>query len=264
MQKLIGIYIPTFNNSKFVIRLVNSISKFRFLCEDNHEIIISDDSTDEKVKREIKKIASENSIRYVKSSIRNGPENWNQAFNYLSTKYVWIIHHDEIFNGNSEELYKALKNNLQKTDLCLVLNSKSSNHNYRNRIACKLINLFPLILLVKNLIGPISCVIIPNKNLRVRFRKDYPLLVDIIFLYELIIIKNFKLRNIDAGFMESLVNRKSITSTLGKSLIQVQTNEHKRLIKEKNILKLKFIFASLIGTFYLSFYKLFFIIRNRN
>ncbi len=264
MQKLIGIYIPTFNNSKFLIRLVKSISKFRYLCEDNHEIIISDDSTDEKAKKEIKKIACDNSIRYIQSSTRNGPENWNQAFKYLSTKYVWIIHHDEIFNGNSEELFNSLKNNIRKKDLCLVLNSKSSNHNYRNNIACKLINLFPLILLTKNLIGPVSCVIIPNKNLRVRFRKDYPLLVDIIFLYELIIKKNFKLSNIDAGFMESLVNRESITSQLGKNLIQVQISEYKRLIKEKNILKLKFIFASLIGTFFLSFYKLFFIIRNRN
>lgn len=88
----VSICIPAYNNAVAMKRLFESIAGQDYK---DYEIIITDDSTDEKV-YELVKDSPE--IQYYRNDKRLGSTaNWNEAMSKCSGEYVKIMHHDDWF-----------------------------------------------------------------------------------------------------------------------------------------------------------------------
>jgi len=105
----VSICIPAYNNPAGIERLLKSIEGQSYR---DFEIIITDDSTDERVKMVVDN--SPLTIIYEKNTIHDGSTaNWNKAINLAKGDYIKIMHHDDWFNGKDslKELVDLLDSN---------------------------------------------------------------------------------------------------------------------------------------------------------
>lgn len=123
----VSICIPAYNNPDGLKRALESITRQRYR---DFEVVITDDSTDEKSHR----IAQEftNSIphiSYSKNIRRAGsPGNWNQATSMARGKYVKILHHDDWFTEpESLEKFVALVKDCESENVMVFSASKAIN-----------------------------------------------------------------------------------------------------------------------------------------
>lgn len=88
----VSICIPAYNNVEGIERLLGSIAKQDYT---DYEIIITDDSTDDKVYELVK---GRPEVQYYRNEGRLGSTaNWNESMNKCSGEYVKIMHHDDWF-----------------------------------------------------------------------------------------------------------------------------------------------------------------------
>ncbi len=99
----VSICIPTFNQTKYLKKTLDSI--LIQTCQ-NYEIIISDDSSNDNVKKLIDRYNFKGKLKYFKNkTVLGSPENWNRAIGQAAGEYIKILHHDDWF---------AKKDSLQK------------------------------------------------------------------------------------------------------------------------------------------------------
>jgi glycosyltransferase involved in cell wall biosynthesis len=95
----VSICIPTYNQTIYLSKALNSILDQDF---NDYEIIITDDTPDDSVKRLIDKFDFNGRLKYFKNSVALGsPENWNEAIKKASGEYIKILHHDDFFSLNT-------------------------------------------------------------------------------------------------------------------------------------------------------------------
>lgn len=110
---LISICIPCYKNESKLQRLLESIDMQAFK---NYEIILTDDSPDDKVFKLIRDKFAHLNIQYYKNETALGsPENWNQAIAKAKGDWIKIMHHDDYFT-HKDSLEHFLDATSEKVD----------------------------------------------------------------------------------------------------------------------------------------------------
>ncbi len=101
-KPLVSICIPTYNQIIYLQRTIESVISQSFR---DFEVIISDDSTNDCVKKLIDSYNFNGKLRYFKNKTPLGPPgNWNNAIDKAEGEFIKMIHHDDWFT-TAESLY---------------------------------------------------------------------------------------------------------------------------------------------------------------
>jgi len=113
----ISVGIPTFNSAKFI---KNTIESILFNSYSVNEIIISDDNSEDETLVICQKLQTrDKSIKIYRNKHNFGyQKNWNKCFKYCKSKYLIILHHDDILKQNAIE--KQIKFLNEHPDIALV------------------------------------------------------------------------------------------------------------------------------------------------
>ena len=129
----VSICIPAYKLGESVRRLLISIYNQDF---QDFEVIITDDSPDDTVKREIADFLLNGNLRYIHNQIPLGPpDNWNFAISHACGQYIKIMHHDDFFASSHalsafvDQLEKDPSVNLVFSD-CYVINEQQEITRY--------------------------------------------------------------------------------------------------------------------------------------
>jgi len=111
----VSICIPTFNQTEYLKKILDSILIQTYR---NYEIIITDDSSNNNVKKLIDRCNFRGKLKYFKNKTASGsPENWNRSVGYATGEYIKILHHDDWFTGkDSLKKFVDLLDNNPKAD----------------------------------------------------------------------------------------------------------------------------------------------------
>ncbi len=181
----VSICIPAYNQPESVKRALESIVKQKYK---NFEVIITDDSENDLVKRVVNNYSKIINIRYYKNKEKKGtPENWNEAIRYSNGEYIKMLHHDDWF-PNENCLQKYIK---MLDDNAGVNFAFSGSYNYDSNGKMKYIHKMKpkqqkkllkdkTILFFGNFIGAPSATIF-KKNTEIYFDNNLKWLVDIDF-----------------------------------------------------------------------------------
>jgi len=91
----VSICIPAYRQVEYLRRTLQSIREQDF---DDYELIVSDDSPDESVRRLLREFDFGERLRYVRNVPALGsPENWNAAIRLALGDYIKLQHHDDHF-----------------------------------------------------------------------------------------------------------------------------------------------------------------------
>lgn len=187
----VSLCIPCYNQTQHLKKTLDSIVNQDY---QDYELIISDDSTDDRVLELIQnhRIPNEK-IRYYKNSPSLGtPENWNFAIEKSQGSYIKIMHHDDYFI--SEKSLSELVNLLEKSPkadfaFCAAevrdLGSDSKRLHYCPKWRLELLKGFPESLFLGNIIGSPSATIF-RKNAYVPFDGRYKWVVDFDFYIKIL------------------------------------------------------------------------------
>ncbi len=94
-KPLISVLIPTYNQPELAARAIQSCLQQNFT---NYEIIIGDDSTNDKIKNLVQGNFKDSRIKYIKNSESLGSSrNWNKLIDAASGNYIKFLHHDDFF-----------------------------------------------------------------------------------------------------------------------------------------------------------------------
>ena len=192
MKKMVSICIPTYKQTEYLKRCLDSILTQDFK---DFELIVSDDTLDDSIEIFCKSVLGSFSYIYIRNTPSYGmPQNWNEAIKKASGKYIKIMHHDDFFTQpNSlsllvEEIEKQQASFLFcQTDVWHV---KTNTHHIHS-ISEKQFNLMkqqPEFLFFKNMIGAPSATIHLNNQSFV-YDKQFKWLVDIDFYMQFLFNK---------------------------------------------------------------------------
>ena len=128
---IFSILIPTKDYTKGLKRILENIQEKNL----NIKIIISDDSSNNKIKNYITKLDKKN-ITYIKNQPRLGlAKNWNQLLSLCKSEYFMYLHNDDYitqknFFGN---LFRIIKNENYPQVLSVktkIVNNKSNSEKW--------------------------------------------------------------------------------------------------------------------------------------
>lgn len=181
----VSICIPAYNQTIYLRKTLNSVLEQDF---NDYEIIVTDDTTSDSVKKLIDEFDFQGRLRYFKNPQALGtPENWNEAIRQAKGKYIKIIHHDDFFtyNFSLNEFVKMLDENPESdfafsSSLNLDKNFKFVNQHSPSLRQLELIKEAPDNLFFSAIIGSPSATIFRN-NKSVSFDKSLKWLVDMDF-----------------------------------------------------------------------------------
>lgn len=184
MKKLVSICIPTYKQTEYLKKCLDSILQQDFK---DFELIISDDTPDDSIEVFVKSVLVDLPFSYIRNSPALGmPENWNSAIRKAEGKYIKIMHHDDFFT--QPDSLKLMVEEIEKQQASLlfcqtdVWHVKSQTHHI-HKISDKQLALLkqkPEFLFFKNMIGaPSATLYINNKGFG--YDKNFKWLVDIDF-----------------------------------------------------------------------------------
>lgn len=104
----VSICIPAYRQTEFLKKALQSVQLQTY---GHYELIVTDDSPDDAVKKLIDTFDFEGKLRYFKNTRPLGsPENWNESIRRASGEYIKILHHDDWFATASalDEFVKLL------------------------------------------------------------------------------------------------------------------------------------------------------------
>lgn len=185
-MKFISILIPTKNYTFGIERILDYFST---IDTNNIEIIISDDSSDASVGKIVKKFKNRLNYKYFKNNPALGLcENWNKLLGLSKTRYIMFLHNDDFITQKNFflKLNKILQNH-GFPDVVSVATNIIKKKNQKKHILSFLrflLHKFNPYILRRNFIGPMSSVIIKNRNLP-KFNIKLQWLIDVEFLYKL-------------------------------------------------------------------------------
>ena len=210
----VSICIPTYNQTKYLRKTLDSIVNQTYK---HFELIVSDDSSTEDVRKLLEEYVDQLSFQYVRNTPGLGsPQNWNHAISLAKARWIKIMHHDDWFS-KSDALEKMMLVANKNPDSLIFAGIKGGfvreNRSYVNLPSQTKIeelhkDLFSLIW--ANVIGPPSTILFPNSA--VPFDKSLIWLVDIEFYLQLLINKQFELVYIEEVLFENCQDAHNITN----------------------------------------------------
>ncbi len=254
---LISICIPAYKRIDYLKTLLDSIAIQTFK---NYEIIITDDSPDNKVEEFTNNYQTIKNINYHKNQTPLGtPENWNEAIRKATGKWIKLMHDDDWFaNENCLQLFaeETIKNPTCSFFFSAYKNiqedTKVEKTVLLGAISRWLLSLSPLNLFKTNFIGNPSCTLI-RRDMKQFYDAGFKWVVDFeYFIRCLRQTKNFYY--IDSVLINISINKDQVT----KSAFRV----HKVEIPENQLMIQKFGFNILRNIFVYDYYWRFY--RNLN
>lgn len=180
LQPFISICIPSYKRTHYLQRLLQSIAEQTFT---NFEVIVSDDSNDDSVKKLIAQFEDKFALKYWQNQTSLGtPANWNAAIKKASGEWIKLMHDDDWFatpsalqqfadaTKQANKLIVANYNNID--DYNNILYKPSLTSFKKKRLLRE-----PQILLAENIIGqPSVCMVHhsvkANYDERMKWRVD--------------------------------------------------------------------------------------------
>lgn len=212
----VSICIPTYNQTKYLVKSLNSIKDQTF---SDVEIIISDDSSTNDVEDLVLEFIKSNEIdvTYTRNNPALGsPENWNYAISLAKGNWIKIMHHDDWFCERD-----ALENMMNSASIhpnSLIFAGIKGKYIAENREYVNLpdknqiegIKLDPFSLIWANIIGPPSTILFPKTT--ITFDKNLIWLVDIEFYLQLLLVKKMNLVYIQDLYFENQPDDHNLTN----------------------------------------------------
>jgi glycosyltransferase involved in cell wall biosynthesis len=162
----ISICIPAYQRATYLQRLLESIAIQTFT---NFEVVISDDSSDDSVKKLVDSYSDRFLIRYFKNEVPLGtPANWNAAIQKARGEWIKLMHDDDWFaQPQSLEIFASQAQ--QHKSLFLISayynydeETRKQKPQFMSSIAKKRVLRQPAVLLARNVIGPPSVTLLHN------------------------------------------------------------------------------------------------------
>ena len=211
-EVLISICIPTYNNVENLQKVIDSIVIQTFV---DYEIIVSDDSTNDKVSDLIQKNINQGLfIRYFRNEVPLGsPKNWNFAIKQAKGRYIKLLHHDDWLI--SPFALQKFYNIVSVEGDCFVFSAAESIqhnqliHHIPDKTNISRLERNPFFLLNGNFIGGPSSMIFPNNG--VLFDERLVWLVDVDFYLQLL-VKKFSLKYISEQMYCTFLDSSNITN----------------------------------------------------
>ena len=213
---VVSICIPTFNQTKFLKKSLDSILRQTF---SDYELIISDDSSTDDVEKLINEyqLKFNDKLKYYKNKPALGaPENWNHAISKASGSWIKIMHHDDWFCEN-HALEKMMHIAIQNPNAFIfsgikgfIINENRKYVNFPNNKQLEVIKSTPFDLIWGNIVGPPSTILFPKMN--IAFDKSLIWLVDIEFYLQLLIKQKMDIIFIEEVFLENQTDTHNITN----------------------------------------------------
>ena len=101
----VSICIPTYNQTKYLRKTLDSIIAQTYK---DVELIISDDSSTEDIRKLLEEYSDQLSFQFVRNTPGLGsPQNWNHAISLAKGRWIKIMHHDDWFS-ESDALEKMM------------------------------------------------------------------------------------------------------------------------------------------------------------
>jgi glycosyltransferase involved in cell wall biosynthesis len=182
---LVSICIPAFNSPDLLRKCLNSIVTQTF---QDFELVISDDSSSDAVKKVIDSYNFENKLVYQKNPTPLGsPANWNMALSLAKGEFIKIMHHDDYFTNSSSlaNFVSVIENNSAVDFICCSSNIYFSKKNRyflhkQTTAQIKRVKNDPVFLFFRNVIGAPSATFYRNQQ-DMQFNSNYKWLVDVEF-----------------------------------------------------------------------------------
>ncbi len=182
MEPKVSICIPTYKQTKYLQKCLDSVLAQSFK---DFEVIITDDTPDDKVKNFISQYKIPN-LHYFKNPVSLGtPGNWNAALSRANGKYIKVMHHDDYFlhkDSLSKFVKTAEANNCPfvfcNTEVWHV-SDNSRRISSPNEVQLKRLNNDPLFLFFRNKIGSPSATLFARNGMK--FDENLKWLVDVDF-----------------------------------------------------------------------------------
>lgn len=178
----ISICIPAYKHIDYLERLLESVSLQTFR---DFEVIITDDSPDDKIGILLEKFKEAFAIHYYKNEKPLGtPENWNESIRKANGTWIKIMHNDDWFatNGALQSFFEAVQQNpTANFFFCAFQNvevSSGKKEVVKMSAADKaFLKSNPYYLLKKVYIGNPSCTLV-RKSLDIFYGNRYKFIVD--------------------------------------------------------------------------------------
>ena len=197
------IIIPTYNNLELAEKAIHSvISQKDVTCK----IVVTDDSTDNKIEDLCEDIKVDNLFYYHNIPSFGAVKNWNAGLKYVDSHYTIVMHHDEFMK---DAFYlKQIKDSFNLGYDVIVSNvevfiGQKKKIRHFTRFMKKFFIYHPILLFLSNAIGPCACIAIESK-LVCKFNENLHWLVDVDWYYKNIVNRKVK-----------YINNIYITSTFG-------------------------------------------------
>ena len=260
----LSILIPTYNFKSGLKKILDCIESIEYDLHDFIEIIISDDSSEEIIKKNRHESLKKKFKNYIYNhNIENigAVNNWNKLISIAKGDYIWLLHHDEFWQKEKNiirYIFEVINTENPNILILPITKSKSRKfHNFNIQISNRhitlkkiLINFIknPKLFIKTNIIGPPSALI--YKRNRIHYDKDLKYLVDIEFYIRL--FKFYDSKKIFIGILYySLVssqnNKNSITRSIRKEIISLKKRERIFILSKY---KFKFNFYENILSFF--------------
>ena len=185
------IIIPTYNNLELAEKAIHSvISQKDMTCK----IVVTDDSTDNKIEMLCEEINNDNIFYYHNIPSLGAVKNWNAGLKYIDSLYTIVMHHDECMK---DAFYlKQIKDaftlgyDVIISNLEVFIGQKKKARHF-TKLMKKFFIYHPILLFLSNAIGPCACIAI-RSNLVCKFNENLHWLVDVDWYYNNIINRKTK------------------------------------------------------------------------
>jgi glycosyltransferase involved in cell wall biosynthesis len=233
MSLTVTVCIPAYNSYFKFERCAKSVLQ---QDECQYEILVSDDSTDEKEAVQIKNFCKIHNIIYWRNSPSLGPaENWNKLINESKKDLIKFLHHDDELIGYDSlaKFVRAAENQTSNSiifsDSRLVDQCKKISYTRVSENLCNRINNSPSLLYSYNVLGAPSACIFRNTG-SLYFRSDFKWLVDLEFYYRA--IKYGGVGAIAEPLVQVDISQEGRLTSAVKDDVAINIYEHVEFLKE--------------------------------
>ena len=182
-MKSFTIVIPSCNQLSLLQRALNSVLRQEGA---DYEVIISDDSSDDKIERYIQELGNTD-IRYYRHQQGKGAaDNWNYGLQKATGHYLILMHHDE--EMIQDDYLKCVQQQMEQ-GADIIISTVSVNGQRRRKHSTRWLKEYickhPALLYLLNVIGPCACLSFRREQLQA-FNADLRWLVDVEWYYRML------------------------------------------------------------------------------
>ena len=248
----LSILIPTYNFKTGIDEILDCLESIEDDFRDYIEIIISDDSDEEIIKKDRTKSLKKHFKNYFYNHniYHHGAiNNWNNLISKAKGDYIWLLHHDEYWQKEKNiisyifSVINSKKPNILilpitklKTKRIFKINFKMiQKHITFKRMMKTYIN-NPKLLIKSNIIGPPSALIYKKNNFY--YDRNLKYLVDVEFYIRLFNSYNSKKIILGRKYFDLISiqnNDKSITNFLRKEIRNLKKIEENYIFNRYNL-----------------------------